>query len=92
LPSWQPEHAANAAQERRSYTTPWGTILMAARRIRLIYLEIIFSKMHKNLPRLDEIYAFLVDRHFELVSFYQFYHQNERAGWTDALFAVNGAE
>jgi FkbM family methyltransferase len=69
-----------------------GQELMAARRIRLIYLEIIFSKMYKNLPRLDEIYAFLVDRHFELVSFYQFYHQNERAGWTDALFAVNGAE
>jgi FkbM family methyltransferase len=67
-----------------------GQELMAAKRIRLIYLEIIFSRMYKNLPRLDEIYAFLIDRHFELVSFYQFYHQNDRAGWTDALFAVNG--
>jgi hypothetical protein len=27
-PPWQPEHAANAAQELRSYTTRWGTILL----------------------------------------------------------------
>jgi hypothetical protein len=26
-PSWLPDRAANAAQEHRSYTTPWGTIL-----------------------------------------------------------------
>ena len=25
-PPWQPDHAANAAQEPRSYTTRWGTI------------------------------------------------------------------
>ena len=26
---WQPDHAANAAQEHRSYTTWWDTILLS---------------------------------------------------------------
>jgi FkbM family methyltransferase len=54
--------------------------------IHLIFLEITFSDMYKRLPRLDEIYAFLIDRGFFLVSFYKFEYQNNRAGWTDALF------
>jgi hypothetical protein len=28
---WQPERAANAAQEQRSYTTSWGTIAAVVR-------------------------------------------------------------
>jgi len=60
--------------------------MLAEHRIRLIYLEIIFSKMYENLPRADKIYAFMADHGFELVSFYKTYFQNGRAGWTDALF------
>jgi FkbM family methyltransferase len=60
--------------------------MLAEHRIRLIYLEIIFSKMYENLPRADKIYAFMSDHGFELVSFYKTYFQNGRAGWTDALF------
>jgi hypothetical protein len=29
-PPWQPDHAANAAQELRSYTTAWNTIIVRA--------------------------------------------------------------
>jgi len=60
--------------------------MIRRRAIHLIYMEIILSDMYKGLPRLDEIYGFLADRGFALVSFYRFFFQNERAGWTDALF------
>jgi FkbM family methyltransferase len=60
--------------------------LIAHRRIKLIYLEIIFSRMYEKLPRADEVYAYLADRGFSLVSFYEIHYQQERAGWTDALF------
>jgi FkbM family methyltransferase len=58
--------------------------------IHLIYMEIIFSDMYKGLPRLDEIYGFLADRGFALVSFYAFQFQKDRASWTDALFVHPG--
>ena len=60
--------------------------LLNARKIRLIYLELIFQKLYQGTPRIDELYRFISDQGFELVSFYKFYYQNERAGWTDALF------
>jgi FkbM family methyltransferase len=60
--------------------------LLNARKIRLIYLEIIFQKLYEGIPRLDEIYRFISDHGFELVSFYKCYYLNGRAGRTDALF------
>ena len=63
-----------------------GKHMLNERRVRLIYLEIIFSKMYENLPRLDEIYNFLADHSFDLYAFYKFYFQHNRASWTDALF------
>ena len=62
------------------------------RAIGLIFMEITFSDMYKGLPRFDEIYAFLADRGFALVSFYDFYYQRGRAGWTDALFVTEGTD
>lgn len=59
------------------------------RAIGLIFMEITFSDMYKGLPRLDEIYAFLTGRRFALVSFYDFYYQHGRAGWTDTLFVAH---
>ncbi len=56
------------------------------RSIKLILMEITFSDMYKGSPRFDEIYAHLAERRFALVSFYDFYYQHGRAGWTDALF------
>ena len=57
-----------------------------ANKIGLIYFEIIFSDMYKNLPSFSEIYDFLIERDFLLVTFYKFYYQKKLAGWTDALF------
>jgi len=58
--------------------------------IHLIYLEIILSEMYKGLPSVHEIYSFLTEQGFSLVSFYQFHYQHPGAAWTDALF-VNPA-
>lgn len=58
------------------------------RAIKLILMEITFSDMYKGSPRFDEIYSWLTDRRFALVSFYDFYYQHGRAGWTDALFVA----
>ena len=60
--------------------------MMTRRAVDLIFIEITFSEMYEGLPRFDEVYAFLADRGYALVAFYDFYYQRGRAGWTDALF------
>lgn len=60
--------------------------LLCEKRVHFVYLEITFSKMYENLPSMDQIYRFLVDHGFELVSFYKFWYREQRAEWTDALF------
>jgi hypothetical protein len=59
---------------------------MRENRIGLIYTELIFSDMYSGIPPFDEVYRHLVDRGFRLVSIYHFEHQNDLAGWADALF------
>jgi Methyltransferase FkbM domain len=60
--------------------------LMARHRVHLVYVEIIFANMYKGLPRFDEMYGFMADRGFCLVSFYTFHYLHDRVAWTDALF------
>ncbi len=60
-------------------------------KIRQIYFEIIFSDMYKNVPRFSEIYDFLLDHGFVLVSLYDFHYQKGVAGWTDGLFIHRSA-
>ena len=60
--------------------------MIAENRVHLIYLELIFSKMYERLPRLDEIYGHLADSGFELVCFYRFSFQHDRAAVSDAMF------
>jgi FkbM family methyltransferase len=57
-----------------------------AKKIGLIYFEIIFSDMYKDLPSFGQVYDFLTSRDFLLVSFYEFHYQKQLASWTDALF------
>jgi hypothetical protein len=52
----------------------------------MIYFEVIFSEMYKDLPSFGQIYNYLIERNFSLVSFYKFYYQEQLASWTDALF------
>ncbi len=63
-----------------------GEQLMRQHRIKLILMELIFCNMYESIPEPDDIYRYLIDRGFSLVTFYQFYYQKGRAGWTDALF------
>ena len=60
--------------------------LMEENRIALIYFEVIFSDMYKNLPSFYEVFRYLSERNFSLVTFYQSHFQNELISWTDVLF------
>lgn len=61
--------------------------LMAANRIRLVTMEVIFSEMYEGIPPFDEVYRFLVDRGFSLVTFYGMVIADRLASWSDCLFA-----
>ena len=60
--------------------------MMREDRIQMLYFEIIFSDMYKDLPGFDTVYRYLSENRFRLVSFYRFHFQNNLASWTDALF------
>jgi FkbM family methyltransferase len=60
--------------------------LMTTGRIRLVYFEVTFNDVYRGLPPLDELWRFLSDRGYRLVSFYHTRYQNRLASWTDALF------
>jgi FkbM family methyltransferase len=53
---------------------------------RLTYAESIFSEMYEAMPHFDEILRFVLDRGFMLISMYEVFHSDGRAGWADALF------
>lgn len=67
-----------------------ATGLMAANRIRLIYLEVTFADMYDGLPPFDVLYRFLLDRGFRLVALYNYSMEPSLvASWCDALFALD---
>lgn len=59
---------------------------ISANRIGLIYFEVTFSDIYENLPTFAEIYEFLANNDFRLVSLYDFHFENRLASWSDALF------
>ena len=61
--------------------------MMREKRINLVTMEVIFSNMHEGISPFDEVYRFMLDNGFRLVSFYEFYHLNQLANWADALFS-----
>lgn len=64
-------------------------IMLRQRRINVIFLEITFSEMYKDLPGLNRIYKFMTEMGLSLVAFHGFHYQNNRLGWCDAMFAVH---
>lgn len=60
--------------------------LMQDNRIELIYFEFIFSDMYKSLPSFHDVFRYLTDNGFSLVTFYSPHFQNDLISWTDALF------
>jgi len=61
-------------------------MLLKSNKIGLIYLELNFGKMYKNQSSFPEIFQYLIDNRFSLVSFYEFHYHNNLASWTDGLF------
>ncbi|HJQ78599.1 MAG TPA: FkbM family methyltransferase [Lacipirellulaceae bacterium] len=60
--------------------------MMRENRIGLVYSEITFDEIYKNLPPFDEILRFLRERDFVLAAFYKMEFRRPIVGWTDALF------
>lgn len=60
--------------------------LMDENRIGLVYFEFIFSHMYANLPAFDDVFRYLTDKGFLLVSFYDLHFQKELMSWADAMF------
>jgi FkbM family methyltransferase len=60
--------------------------LMTAGRIRMVYFEVTFNDLYQGLPSLDELWRFLSDRSYRLVSFYHTRYHERLASWTNALF------
>jgi FkbM family methyltransferase len=61
--------------------------MMLEKRINLVAMEVIFSNMYEGISPFDEVYKFMLNSGFRLVSFYEFHHFNQLANWSDALFA-----
>lgn len=60
--------------------------IMEERRVRLVFCEVNFADMYRGQAPFDELYRYLTEHHFALVSFYRFSYPQRLAGWTDALF------
>jgi FkbM family methyltransferase len=61
--------------------------MMREKRIDFVTMEVIFSKMYEGISPFDQVYRLMLDNGFRLVSFYQFYHLDQLANWSDALFS-----
>jgi len=66
--------------------------LFAENRIDLIYYEVIVSHMYDSLPAFYDVFRFLAERGFSLVSLYDQHYQNGMLSWTDVLFARSQAK
>jgi FkbM family methyltransferase len=64
-----------------------GSQLLMENRIHLIFIEISFLEVYKDVPSFETINQFLAANRFKLVSFYGFNYLYNVAGWCDALFA-----
>ena len=55
--------------------------------IQLIYSEFIFCRLYEGIPAFHEIFKWLADHEFDLVSVYDQNHYNGRLAYADVLFA-----
>jgi FkbM family methyltransferase len=58
--------------------------------IGIVYCEVIFSDMYKDIPSFGQMYDFLIDRDFRLVSFYDVAYDKGLASWADGVFVHKG--
>jgi FkbM family methyltransferase len=64
--------------------------MMRQGRIGLLYFEVTFFELYQGLPKFSQIYDFLANHGFMLVTFYRFHYRRKfdksMAAWTDAMF------
>ncbi len=60
-------------------------ISMQENRIGLLYFEITFIDMYKDLPSFGELFDFATNNGFELITIYPIKYKNNIAAWTDVL-------
>lgn len=60
--------------------------MLQENRISLLYFEVTFSNMYEGAPGFDQLFQYLTQHNFSLVSMYDFHYQNGLASWTDVLF------
>jgi hypothetical protein len=60
--------------------------VLLERQIKCILIEIVFINIYEGGPRFDQVFRFLLDHGFRLVSLYDTVYRDEAIAWTDALF------
>lgn len=55
-------------------------------KINLIYFEVNFTSIYKELPSFSELFDFCIQSGYELVAMYPSQIRHEKAAWTDILF------
>ena len=61
-------------------------ISMQDNKIGLLYFEVTFIEMYKELPSFGELYNLVINNGFELVTIYPIKYKDNLAGWTDVMF------
>ena len=61
--------------------------MIVSNKIGLVYFEVTFSEIYLNLPSFGDLFNFLQNNDFKLVSIYKMHREsNHLAAWTDVLF------
>lgn len=60
--------------------------MIAAGKIKMVYLELIFSDMYQGQPAYYVVLKYLSENGFRLVAFYESHFRNNLVGWCDVLF------
>jgi len=63
-----------------------GLGLFQRHKVHLVYIELNFLDLYSGMPRFEEVWLFLRNLGFELVSFYNIWQKDSRVGWLDGLF------
>lgn len=63
--------------------------LMRQNRINLILLEFNFWELYEDLPSFSQVFDYLDQHGYSLVSFYDFHYKDGLAAWTNGLFINN---
>lgn len=60
--------------------------MLKEKNIQLLFFEVIFSDMYKNLPAFGDIHKLLSDNNYKVVKFYDSHCVNDLLCWIDVLY------